>query len=140
MYGDLGTGKTTLVRGIAVGLEIQPDRVSSPTFVLIQTYMGRLPLVHADFYRLDDPRQLRDVELSDYWDGSRVVAVEWAEKAASELPPDRLEVHLEHHSPRTRDAFFIATGPRAARLLTRTVKAYGAPSASPPRRKGRRKR
>lgn len=140
LYGDLGTGKTTLVRGIAAGLEIPPERVSSPTFVLIQTYMGRLPLVHADFYRLDDPRQLRDVELSDYWDGSCAVAVEWAEKAAPDLPPDRLEVRLVHHSPSQRDAVFIATGPRAARLLTRAVKAYSAASASPTRRKSRRTR
>lgn len=140
LYGDLGTGKTTLVRGIAAGLEIPVERVSSPTFVLIQTYMGRLPLVHADFYRLDDPRQLRGVELSDYWDGRSVVAVEWAEKAASELPQDRLDVRLEHHSPSTRDAVFIATGPKAADLLARAVNAYAVASAVPARRRARHKR
>lgn len=140
LYGDLGTGKTTLVRGIATGLGIPAGRVSSPTFVLIRTYMGRVPLVHADFYRLDDPRQLREVALSDYCDGRRVVAVEWAEKAASELPQDRLDVCLAHHSPSMRDAVFIATGPKAVRLLTRAVEAYSAASASPTRRRVRRKR
>ena len=140
LYGDLGTGKTTLVRGIAAGLGIPAERVSSPTFVLIQTYRGRLPLVHADFYRLDDPRELRDLELSDYWDGRRVVAVEWAEKAASELPQDRLDVRLEHRSPSTRDAVFTATGPRAARLLTRAVKASAVAASPPTRRRVRHKR
>lgn len=140
LYGDLGTGKTTLVRGIAAGLEIPSERVSSPTFVLIQTYKGRLPLAHADCYRLDDPRQLRDLELSDYWDGRWVVAVEWAEKAASELPQDRLDVRLAHHSPSKRDAVLIATGPRAARLLTRAFHAQAAASATPTRPRGRHKR
>ncbi len=103
--------------------------------------MGRLPLVHADCYRLDDPgRQLQDLELSEYWDGRRVVAVEWAEKAASELPRDRLDVRLEHHGPSTREALFLATGPSAARLLTRTVSAAAGASATPARRKARHKR
>lgn len=140
LYGDLGTGKTTLVRGIATGLEIPAERVSSPTFALIQTYMGRLPMVHADLYRLDDPRQLHDLGLSEYWDGHWVVAVEWAEKAAAELPPDRLDVRLEHHSPATRDAVFLARGPRAARLLTRTRRASSAAPTPSARRRSRHKR
>ena len=109
--------------------------------MLIQTYMGRLPLVHADCYRLDDPeRQLQDLELSEYWDGRRVVAVEWAEKAASELPRDRLDVQLEHQGPSTRDAVFVATGPRAARLLTQTVSGAAHASVTPARRRARHKR
>lgn len=140
LYGDLGTGKTTLVRGIAAGLEIPPERISSPTFVLIQTHRGRLPLVHADLYRLEGPEQLRDVELSDYWDGRRVVAIEWAEKAASELPRDRLDIRLAHRNPSTRDAVFVATGAGAARLLGRAVKACAGTSAAPTSRRIRRKR
>ncbi len=140
LYGDLGTGKTTLVRGIASGLKIPAERVSSPTFVLIQTYMGRLPLVHADCYRLQDQRQVRDLALSDYWDGRGVVAIEWAEKAASELPQDRLEVRLDHHGPSTRHAAFIATGPRATHLLTQAINAYTTASSTPTHRRVRHKR
>ena len=59
LYGDLGAGKTAFVRGMAAGLGANPDDVSSPTFVLIQHYKGRMPLVHVDLYRLENARRHR---------------------------------------------------------------------------------
>jgi tRNA threonylcarbamoyladenosine biosynthesis protein TsaE len=85
LHGDLGTGKTAFVRGMAAGLGANPDEVSSPTFVLIQHYQGRLPLTHVDLYRLDSAAAVDDLGLEEMASGG-VVAIEWAERL-----PQRLE-------------------------------------------------
>ncbi len=121
LHGDLGSGKTTLVRGIARGLDVPSPLVSSPSFVLLHAYQGRVPLVHADLYRLESQDDVRHLGLSDYLDGQTVVAIEWADKASSELPQDRLEVHLTHHSPTTRGVVLNGTGPHAGNLLARLL-------------------
>jgi tRNA threonylcarbamoyladenosine biosynthesis protein TsaE len=119
LYGELGSGKTALVRGMAAGLGAPPQAVSSPTFVLIHEYRGRVRLAHADLYRLDSAAELPHIGLSDYDDGRTVTAIEWAEKAGHDLPADRLEIHLRHRSPRSREITFVPRGPRSRRLLAR---------------------
>jgi tRNA threonylcarbamoyladenosine biosynthesis protein TsaE len=84
LHGDLGAGKTAFVRGMAAGLGANPDDVSSPTFVLIQHYKGRTPLVHVDLYRLDSGAAVDDLGLEEMADGA-VVAVEWAERLPRQL-------------------------------------------------------
>jgi tRNA threonylcarbamoyladenosine biosynthesis protein TsaE len=79
LHGDLGAGKTSFVRGMAAGLGANPDDVSSPTFVLIQHYKGRTPLVHVDLYRLDSGAAVDDLGLEELANGA-VVAIEWAER------------------------------------------------------------
>lgn len=116
LFGELGTGKTSLVRGIADGLFAEPTAVSSPTFTLIHKYRGRLPLVHTDLYRLT-ATQLEDTGLNDYLDGYTVTAIEWADRWGEGLPPERLEVHLAHRPTATRRAILIAHGASACRLL-----------------------
>lgn len=79
LRGDLGAGKTAFVRGMAAGLGANPDDVSSPTFVLIQQYKGRIPLVHVDLYRLESGAAVDDLGLEEMASGT-VVAIEWAER------------------------------------------------------------
>jgi tRNA threonylcarbamoyladenosine biosynthesis protein TsaE len=119
LYGELGTGKTALVRGIATGLRASPRGVSSPTFVFIHEYHGRLPLAHVDLYRLQEPEELRHLGLEDYVNGHTVLAIEWAERAGHDLPTDRLEIRLLHRTPQTRTIMLHATGAQSQRLLAR---------------------
>jgi tRNA threonylcarbamoyladenosine biosynthesis protein TsaE len=83
LVGPLGAGKTAFVRGLAGGLGIDPARVHSPTFTLVSEYPGPRRLAHVDLYRVDDPRELRELGLEDLEARGVVVAVEWGER----LPP-----------------------------------------------------
>lgn len=116
LFGELGTGKTSLVRGIAEGLLAEPTAVSSPTFTLIHEYRGRLRLIHTDLYRLTAV-QLEDTGLTDYLDGHTVTAIEWADRWGSGLPSERLDIHLSHRPSATRRAILTASGRSACRLL-----------------------
>ena len=80
LRGTLGAGKTALVRGVAAGLG-SDEHVSSPTFVFIHEYSGRLPVAHVDLYRMADAAGIEDLGLRDYLDGRCVVLVEWPERA-----------------------------------------------------------
>ena len=93
LTGDLGAGKTAFVRGMASGLDLDPQEVSSPTFTLIQEYRGgRLTLYHIDLYRLE-PREVDDLGLDELVDAGGVVAVEWPERWTTP-PPDAVRVVL----------------------------------------------
>lgn len=137
LFGDLGTGKTVLVRGIAAGLGAPPRNVSSPTFVLVHEYRGRLPLVHADLYRIASETELPHLGLSDYLDGRHVVAIEWAEKAGRELPDDRLEIMLRHHSQTTREIILTPTGADSREFLSRARRRWATRRSRPVVRKTR---
>ena len=101
LFGDLGAGKTAFVRGLAEGLRIDHRDVTSPTFTLVQEYRGgRLPLVHVDLYRLDDPREIDDLGLEEIGaDG--VLAIEWAEKLPHP-PHAAIDVRIAHGDGDTR--------------------------------------
>lgn len=117
LFGELGAGKTALVRGVAIGLGVPADHVTSPTFVLIHEYCGRLPLIHMDLYRLRSTAEAEGIGLQEYFDGKTVTAIEWADKFPELLSSDRLELRLRHHTPVTRTIRMIAHGPRACALL-----------------------
>lgn len=119
LRGELGSGKTTLVRGIAAGLGTPASEVSSPTFVLIHEYRGRLPLVHVDLYRLRHEGEAWAIGLIEHFNDTAVTAIEWADRFPSLLPEDRLEIELAHRTPATRAAQLSARGPQSRRLLSR---------------------
>jgi len=94
LNGELGAGKTCFATGVARGLDII-DRVTSPTFTLINEYDGRLPLYHLDVYRLTGPEELEDLGFEEYFYGSGVTMVEWAEQVEQYLPAERLDIFIE---------------------------------------------
>ncbi|MGB0911604.1 MAG: tRNA (adenosine(37)-N6)-threonylcarbamoyltransferase complex ATPase subunit type 1 TsaE [Nitrospirales bacterium] len=119
LMGDLGTGKTVLARGLALGLDIDPQLVMSPTFTLIQEYCGRVRFIHADLYRLENPNELASLGIHEYFSPSTVVAIEWAERMGNELPADRLNIQLDHQQPTVRKATLTTTGPRSLDLINK---------------------
>jgi tRNA threonylcarbamoyladenosine biosynthesis protein TsaE len=101
LSGDLGAGKTVFVRGLAEGLGADPSEVTSPTFTLLQEYRGgRIPLYHADLYRLSDPREIDELGLGDL-SSDGVLAVEWSDKLPRAMP-GAIEVAIEHRDDRER--------------------------------------
>jgi tRNA threonylcarbamoyladenosine biosynthesis protein TsaE len=96
LVGDLGTGKTTLVRGMLRGLGHRGS-VRSPTYTLLEPYeLAGFRLFHLDLYRLGDPEELEYLGLRDLLEGDSVLLVEWPERGAGFLPPADLEVRLHH--------------------------------------------
>jgi tRNA threonylcarbamoyladenosine biosynthesis protein TsaE len=95
LHGELGSGKTTLARGLLHGLGYQ-GRVKSPTYVLVELYtVSRLNLYHFDFYRFKDPNEWRDAGFDEYFNDASVCLVEWPEKAPGLLPAADLDLVLE---------------------------------------------
>ena len=93
--GELGTGKTTFAQGFGAALGVV-ERITSPTFTLVRTYAGRIPLVHADVYRLDRLQEVIDLGLAEPLDDGAVALVEWGDVASSTFSPDYLSVGLAH--------------------------------------------
>jgi tRNA threonylcarbamoyladenosine biosynthesis protein TsaE len=92
--GALGAGKTCFVRGVARGLGVAHP-VSSPTFVLVNHYTGRLPVVHFDAYRTTSLTEVIDLGFDELIAGGGVTLIEWADKVAPLLPPDAIVVRIE---------------------------------------------
>lgn len=140
LIGDLGAGKTALVRGLAEGLGVE-TRVVSPTFVLVSSHEGgRLPLWHADLYRLSSRADVRELGLREL-SREGVLAVEWADRAIEELPADHLRIDLSDDPKRGapeggRVAHLSATGPRHRRLLEALVLENAAAALAARRRAG----
>jgi tRNA threonylcarbamoyladenosine biosynthesis protein TsaE len=94
--GDLGAGKTTLIKEIAQILGVK-DRVNSPTFSLVNEYqsMGGEIFYHFDFYRIEDPEEVLEIGLDDYLDSGKLCWIEWAEKIAAYIPSDFIHVQID---------------------------------------------
>jgi len=100
-YGDLGSGKTTLIQGICEGLEVDPDQyVSSPTFAIVNFYEGKYPIYHADLYRINE-EDLYELGLWEHLN-SAIILIEWAEKLSQIPKEDYLEIRLNYLSENKR--------------------------------------
>ncbi len=117
LFGDLGSGKTTLVRGIAKGLKADAKEVNSPTFVLLREYKGRLPLYHLDLYRIKDIKQVCKIGYEDYLFNKGVSVVEWAEKMLKLLPKEYLGIKLFIKGKNKRLLKFLPHGERYKKLV-----------------------
>ena len=103
LIGNLGAGKTFLVRAIAEGLGLPAGAlVTSPTFVLVQEYAGRLPMFHFDVYRLKHTSEFFDLGANEYFEAGGVCLVEWADRVEQQLPPDHLRVTMHVTAERSR--------------------------------------
>jgi tRNA threonylcarbamoyladenosine biosynthesis protein TsaE len=128
--GDLGAGKTALVQALARGLGLPSEvRVTSPTFTLVHEYVGgRLPIHHADLYRIERPRELEEIGLDEIWRrGEGVLAIEWWERLPAP-PSDALFVELAVTGPTSRRVTVRGSGQRGLALAA----AWGPRPPQPP--------
>jgi tRNA threonylcarbamoyladenosine biosynthesis protein TsaE len=116
LTGGLGSGKTVLVQGIAVGLSFD-GCVSSPSFVVMNEYVGRVPIYHVDLYRISDPSALHDLGYREVFWSDGVTLVEWADRAIELLPEARLDVAIELEGPASRSLRAVARGDEMSRVL-----------------------
>jgi tRNA threonylcarbamoyladenosine biosynthesis protein TsaE len=121
LHGDLGAGKTTLVRHLLRALGVQ-GRIKSPTYAVVEPHRvdscePPLAVWHFDFYRFDDPREWEDAGFRDIFASSGLKLAEWPEKAGALLPPPDLAVTLAVRADEGRDVHIAAQGPRGAALL-----------------------
>lgn len=118
LVGELGTGKTQFVRGTCRGAGVPDAEVASPSFAIVATYRGRLPVHHADLYRLADFDELYATGFLDLLGGEGAVLVEWADRVPGSLPDERLEIRFSHDArlPRVRHLQVVGTGTRPAAL------------------------
>jgi tRNA threonylcarbamoyladenosine biosynthesis protein TsaE len=116
LRGELGAGKTEFVRGLAQGLGVSPDQVSSPTFALVHEYAGRLSLIHLDLYRLDRVEGDFLLELEEYFFGPYVTVIEWSERLNGALISEYLGISLSWGGEQSRDLIFQGYGRRGQEL------------------------
>jgi tRNA threonylcarbamoyladenosine biosynthesis protein TsaE len=118
LTGDLGSGKTAFVQGLAKGLGVSEQYyITSPTFTLINEYPGRLPLIHVDLYRIEHLNELGEIELQEVLDQDAVIAVEWAEKLPRDMLSDHLKLQFKLMGEDIRQIDIFAYGQPAGNLI-----------------------
>ena len=116
LVGPLGAGKTTFVQGLARGVGVPAERhVASPTFALVNEHPGRVALVHADLYRINERAELAELGLDDAFDRA-AVAIEWLDRFPDAAPADRLEITIAIEADGARSLALRGAGPRGEAL------------------------
>ena len=118
LTGDLGSGKTAFVQGLAGGLDVSADYyITSPTFTLINEYPGRMPLFHVDLYRLETVNDLDDIGLDELLCDRAVIAIEWADKLSVDLSNEYLSVRFQIIDENCRKVKMIGYGQNGINLI-----------------------
>jgi tRNA threonylcarbamoyladenosine biosynthesis protein TsaE len=111
LTGELGSGKTCFVRGVAEGLDVGEEAwVRSPTFTLINEYHGRLPVYHIDLYRVERPRDMQELDLVEYLFSDGVSLIEWFDHLPSGETGECLNIKFEHVNENKRKLTFVGYG------------------------------
>ena len=119
LVGDLGSGKTQFAKGIAAGLKVDgSSAITSPTYTLLNTYNGRLPLYHFDLYRLSGDADIAELGFAEYFYGDGISLVEWADRLQEEMPEELLTVVFRYEGEECRRIAFSATGAHYEELLS----------------------
>ena len=123
LTGDLGSGKTAIAQGIAAGLSIAMNTVNSPTFTILKEHReGRVPLYHFDLYRIDTASELYDLGFDEYFAGSGMCVIEWAERVPEIWSDDCLWIAFTTVAQTSRLLQLRARGPIAEMLLHALIK------------------
>jgi tRNA threonylcarbamoyladenosine biosynthesis protein TsaE len=128
LTGDLGSGKTCFVQGLALGLDVPAGyEITSPTYTLVHEYPGRLTLVHADLYRIADELDAESIGLGEYFGAGTVLAVEWADRLADEFwPAPSLEICFHAQDDETRRLQLNAYGLQIVDLIKEVLAKWDA--------------
>ncbi|MFN3466758.1 MAG: tRNA (adenosine(37)-N6)-threonylcarbamoyltransferase complex ATPase subunit type 1 TsaE [Candidatus Brocadiales bacterium] len=117
LFGSLGSGKTTLVKGMALGLGVDPKTVRSASFLLMQEYRGRLPIYHFDAYRMEGPLDMFRLGCDELFWGEGLSVVEWADRVEGSLPEEYIKISLFIETPSRRRIEVAHVGERYGKVL-----------------------
>jgi len=118
LTGDLGSGKTSFVQGLAKGLDVPENYyITSPTYTIINEYPGRCILFHVDLYRIGDSADLEDIGFYEILHGNGVVAIEWANKLPEDFLSEHLAIHIKILDDETREIRMTGYGLKANKLI-----------------------
>lgn len=111
LIGDLGTGKTTFLKGFAKGLGIE-STITSPSFIIVREYKGRFPFIHIDAYRLNSYIELLNLGWEEYLNGKNIITIEWGDRIVELWPNEYLKISFFHKSLEARELHFEPKGKR----------------------------
>jgi tRNA threonylcarbamoyladenosine biosynthesis protein TsaE len=123
LIGDLGSGKTVFIKGLASGLSLREEDILSPTFTMIQEHRGRFPLYHIDLYRLEEAT-LDDLGLREYLFSQGVAAVEWFERLRGGAEMEFLSVRISYAGANLRRIEFSAVDSRHAQIISKLKRSF----------------
>lgn len=118
LEGELGVGKTVFAKGIANGLGVK-EPVTSPTFTIIKEYEGELPFYHIDAYRLEFSEE--DIGFDEYFSGSGITVIEWAQFIEDFLPKNRLQIEISYVNEHSREITFVPEGSEYDKVVKRLL-------------------
>jgi tRNA threonylcarbamoyladenosine biosynthesis protein TsaE len=118
LAGELGTGKTHFIKGLAAGMGVEKSsHISSPSYTLIHEYPGRIPFYHVDLFRLETEREAEELGIEEYVGRRGVTVFEWADRIPSLLPREMLWIHIHYTGKRSRSIEIAGRGERYEQLV-----------------------